>query len=328
MKQDEANIDLRAACDAGEKPASISRRGFVKRLVGASALSAGAGAMGVGSLVSFAPNEAQADEVGLLVGEQRRREALRLRMRRAISQYRRPLPPHVTNGDEERYPTLIGNFGKTLPHLSNGEVDPNAYAALVRAVTSGRAADYEAIPSVGKIKLVDPRAAHAFQLEGADSHRFAIAPAPAFASETLAGEMAELYWQALLRDVPFSQYGAAPLAQAAVRDLARFPQFRSGSAQSLFRAPTPGSQTGPYVSQFLWLDVPYGSTKIRQRYATPIAGQDRMTAFDEWLQIQLGHPAAIATAMHSTPRYIHNGRALAEWVRKRISAIKASSTRR
>jgi hypothetical protein len=51
-------------------------------------------------------------------------------------------------------------------------------------------------------KLVNPQAALAFQMDGADSHHLGIRIPPAFASAEAAGEIPEDYWLALTRDVP------------------------------------------------------------------------------------------------------------------------------
>jgi hypothetical protein len=59
-------------------------------------------------------------------------------------------------------------------------------------------------------KLTNPQSGLAFTLEGADSHHLAIAPAPAFGGAEQAADAVELYWQALARDVPFSDYAAKP----------------------------------------------------------------------------------------------------------------------
>jgi hypothetical protein len=44
---------------------------------------------------------------------------------------------------------------------------------------------------------------------------------PAFASQVMAAEMTELYWLALMRDVPFREYVTHALASVAVRGLTR-----------------------------------------------------------------------------------------------------------
>ncbi|MBV9085144.1 MAG: vanadium-dependent haloperoxidase, partial [Acidobacteriaceae bacterium] len=82
----------------------------------------------------------------------------------------------------------------------------------------------------------------------------------------------------------------------------------------VFRGPTPGDMDGPYVSQFLLRPIPYGSGKIDQRYRVPETGSDFMTTFGEWSQIQIGMPPWREGRYLSTPRYILNGRDLAEFV--------------
>ena len=46
---------------------------------------------------------------------QRREDAYRLRHAAALANKNVPLPTHRPNGDEERYPSHIGSFSKTLP---------------------------------------------------------------------------------------------------------------------------------------------------------------------------------------------------------------------
>ena len=219
---------------------------------------------------------------------------------------------HPTNGDEARYPTPIGNFSKGLPHNALGEVEPAAYQALVEAMAGQR--DCETIPLGGQLKLANPQATFAFDLAGMDAHNFTLPPAPAFASAELAAELVELYWQALTRDVPFADYGQALLTTTAIADLQRFPGYAQVDATTLFRGATPGDWAGPYLSQFLYLPVPYGALTMEQRYQVPAAGDDHLTVFDEWLAVQNGAPIAKTTILDATPRYLRNGRDLGEYV--------------
>ena len=91
--------------------------------------------------------------------------------------------------------------------------------------------------------------------------------------------MAELYWRALTRDVPFREYESYPLVAAAVTDLNAFSEpLTSGSGEkptpaTVFRGESRSDVIGPYLSQFLWLEVPYGIKTIEQRYAVPSRGQ-------------------------------------------------------
>jgi hypothetical protein len=55
----------------------------------------------------------------------------------------------------------------------------------------------------GAVKLVNPLAGQAFDLQGTDSHKLAIDPFPSVASQDLADQAVELYWMALCCDVNF-----------------------------------------------------------------------------------------------------------------------------
>ncbi len=253
-------------------------------------------------------------------GTWRRDLAYELRKKAAWNNNQLPNGPHPINGDETALDGYIGQFSKTLPHNSLGEVDRTAYAALIKAIKSGKNEDFEAIPG-GPTKLVSPQAAYAFGLEGADSWVTTMRPAPAFSSAEAAGEMAECYWHALLRDVPFAEYEGHSLAQSAATDLSRFSDFRgpksggSVTPGTLFRGPLPGDLSGPYISQFLYQNVPNGARLVEQVNATMPAGSDFMTSHDEWLRIQNGGLPPSA-ALSPSPRYMLNGRDLAEYVHR------------
>jgi len=82
---------------------------------------------------------------------------------------------------------------------------------------------------------------------------------------------------------------------------------------TLFRGNTPGDLVGPYISQFLWKEVPYGAQTISQKMRTVQPGVDYLTNYADWLATQNGI-ASFAYPFESTPRYIRNLRDLAEWV--------------
>jgi len=123
----------------------------------------------------------------------------------------------------------------------------------------------------------------------------------------MAAEMVEMYWLSLTRDIAFRDYSTSPLIKQAAQEL-------KTTSRALFRGPTPGDFDGPYISQFLARPVETVSTVFEQRYRTPAPANDFMTTFGEWLQIQSGVPPWRENAWNSTPRYIRNGRDLAEWV--------------
>jgi len=249
----------------------------------------------------------------------RRKEAYQLRISGARRMLQAPFEMPLSNGDEALYANKIGSFSKTLPHNGLGEVDLGAYQQLVHACETGIPEAFEQIPLGGTTKLKNPQAGLAFVMEGGDSHQFSMPATPTFASAEAAGELVELYWQALLRDVNFDQYGSDLLALQAAADLSALSDFRgpkSGGVvtpDTLFRGPWAGNLGGPYVSQFLYLPYRQGAMPISQAISTLASGVDYLTSYTDWLDSQNGGPAP-AKQVDPLPRYIRNGRDLAEWV--------------
>jgi membrane-associated phospholipid phosphatase len=298
---------------------SPERRLFLGRVSGTAAATMAASVVGLSPFSETKGTAVEAAEVGPRSPQQRRNRAYRIRHEAAINEKEIPLPAHPTNGDEELYTNKIGSYSKGLPHNSLGEVDLNAYSALVHAMATGNPADFEAIPLGGTVKLADPQAAFAYEMDGADSHHIGMIAPPPFSSEEQGGEMAEVYWHALARDVPFSQYGTEPLTIRATGDLSNFSIFSGVNASNLFRGNTPGDLTGPYLSQFLWKPIPFGATTITQQYQTTVDGDNHLATYDAWLNCQNGFAPATSNKFDPTPRYIRNGRDLAEYVHKDFS---------
>lgn len=223
-----------------------------------------------------------------------------------------------TNGDEGRFADYRASYSKALPHNELGEVDIGAYQAYLSALDSGRNRDFEAIPLGGSRKLISPQAAFKLEMVGLDSHRTFMRPAPAFDGLETSAEMGELYWKALCRDIPFTDYETNSLLQSAITDLNQFSQtvgpkeFDLVTASTVFRGETPGDLVGPYLSQFLWQDIPYGHSTITQSYLTPAAGDDHMIDTASWLGVQNG--VAAPALEKNDRRYINDARALGEYV--------------
>jgi hypothetical protein len=294
---------------AGELTWRTNRRNFLSYLGAAPALTAFAGAGLLSSQSAFA-------DAGPLDASQRRHRAFVIRRDAAIFQRDAPPIPSLSNGDEDMYANRIASFTKGLPHSDLGEVDLNAYNAYLQALNSGQPADFEAIPLGGAAKLSNPQAAYCYAMEGADAAALASPPAPAFSSAQAAGEMVEDYWQALTRDVPFSQYGTDPTIGQAVADLNKLSDYRGPKVNGqvtpdvIFRGPTPGDLAGPYLSQFLLKTVPMGAASMPQLYRTAVAGDDYWTSYADWLKGQRGG-ATGSNNFDSTPRYIRSNRDLA-----------------
>ncbi|HEV7786994.1 MAG TPA: vanadium-dependent haloperoxidase [Thermoanaerobaculia bacterium] len=228
---------------------------------------------------------------------------------------------HLTNGEEESLAGRIACYSKGLPHDHSGNVDSKAYDIYLGALRSGRPEDFERIPLGGFVKLANPQSAWAFELIGPDSSQVPCPPAPGFASAEQAGEVVELYWQALLRDVPFTEYGSHPLAAKAAAELSANAAFtgprREGKVtpDTLFRGSTEGDLAGPYISQFLWKPIPFLPIKIEQKIRTAVPAVDYMTDFDGWLAIQNGALSGV-NRFDEASRFIRNGRDLGEYVHR------------
>ena len=239
-----------------------------------------------------------------------------------------PIPPlfnRRNNGDEERYPNKIGSYSKGLPHQSNGEVVLSAYDAFLNAINTGTPNNFEQIPMGGDRKLTNPQSGLAFDLEGKDIFSFIQPPPPAFDSREEAAEIAENYWMALLRDVPFSEYETNDIANAATADLNLFGADYKGAKENgqvtprvLFRGLTPGDKAGPYMSQFFYHPCFFGANEVSQKTVTVLGansgGQDYMTDFDSWLAVQNGISPSGGDIYDPTPRYLRNGRDIGQWV--------------
>jgi membrane-associated phospholipid phosphatase len=270
----------------------------------------------------------------------------------------RPHPDHPTNGEEAAYTnpnppppppppapipstlTYIANYSKGLPHNNVGEVDPAAYRAMLRALTSANPADFEQIPMgtpPPRQKLVNPQSGLAFDLEGSDAFAYFIPPAPRIDGPENSAEMAELYWMALLRDVSFTDFGtgagtdaagpnsSADAADALTDDFTAFrgprdPTTGRVTPATLFRGFTPGDLLGPYVSQFLLKRIVFGTLRFNQRQRTaatnpaPGPGIDYLIDPAEWLAIQDGAQPAAQDQFDPTRRFIRNPRDLATYV--------------
>lgn len=273
--------------------------------------------LGLGATNSFA-------EIGPYTQQQRAIEAFQIRIDAAKARIQKDSPEQPDNGDEALYLTRINSYSKGLPHDALGVVTPSAYDALIKALSTGLNADFEAIPTgvPNGSKQRNPQASYAYFMEGQDPWSFSMPAAPAFSSPQQASESIEVLWHALTRDVHFSDYANNALTQQAATDLTRFSDFRGPKSGgqvtpgTLFRGITPGELNGPYLSQFLWRPVPFGAMTMTQRYTVPVPVTNHMIHYNEWLAIQNGAaPSGITLVVNdSTTRFLRNNRDLARYV--------------
>jgi hypothetical protein len=269
------------------------------------------------------------------------RRTYNLRVDRARANYQLGLPPHPNNGDHERYPNKIGIDTRGLPHNERGEVDPAAEETLRHALETQDPADFERVTLGGTRKLAGVLGTLAINTTGIASQQVTIPAAPALASAEKAAEGVESYWQSLLRDVPFSEYRSDTtneLVLAAAKEIdglagytgprnadghvtpevlfrgsARYvdPADPSGRAA---RTITPaGVLDGPYISQFILQDIPYGAQSISAKLRIQLPDNDFLANYDEWLANQDGKPVTRTIKFDPVQRYLAYGRDLAEY---------------
>jgi membrane-associated phospholipid phosphatase len=298
---------------------SASRREFLKRIPGAAAVTVASSAIPFGS-----STQAGGDQDNGSDGKDRVRDSYDIRVEAARDETKVPVPKQVPNGDEKRYSNYIGNYSKGLPHDSIGEVDLKAYSMFLSAVHQGTAAAFEQVPLGGagpdQVKLVNPLAGLAFDLEGTDSHQLMIPPIPSVASKELADQAVELYWQALCRDVNFTDYATDSRAIAAAAELSKLTKFKGPTnkgfvtAQTLFRGFTAGDVIGPYVSQLMLKPFNYGPYAMTGQISTYVPGIDYMTDQAHWLAVQRGNGPFDSNVLDSKTCHVRNGRDYAVYV--------------
>ncbi|MDV2581502.1 vanadium-dependent haloperoxidase [Alkalibacillus haloalkaliphilus] len=269
--------------------------------------------------------DSNCEELGPVRGSVRQEKAYQIKVQVAENHLYTSRSEPTCNSDEQKFANKIGNYTKGLPHNKYGEVNIPAYDALKKALNSGLARDFESIPLGSELKLTNPQAAYAYNLVGPDSHQLSIPAPPSVQTAWHASEMAELYWRALTRDIPFNDYSRNKLINEASKDLTKFSNFKGPKTslgvtpKTIFRGDAKSDLTGPLVSQLLLTDIPYGNNTLKQRYRTTTKGDDHLTDYKEWLIVQNGHKPNKRNEYDRRYRYIRSSRDLAVWVHRDFS---------
>ncbi|MGI8433117.1 MAG: phosphoesterase, partial [Chthoniobacterales bacterium] len=249
-----------------------------------------------------------------------------------------PIPPHTTNGDEQRYRDKSGSYSKGILQDGIGLVNLPAFRSFRKAINSGKFSDWENIITGGPRTQNGPLGGRAFTLEGTDDVQFGnapspknqvsqvvVPPAPAVASEAYGTELVEMYWASLCRDIPFADYATNPLTIAAAAELNsmlayRGPRNHSGhvTPQNLFRGTYAGDTVGPYGSQFQIIPTFFGAQALSQQLNSYLAGQDFMTNPTNFLAVQNGIDSGEVVAIDPVPRYVTSGRDLGTCTRQDV----------
>jgi hypothetical protein len=309
---------------------SSSRRRFLGGLGTAATATIAASVLGKAPAAVAQSNSSSGNSAGL---NARVVKSLALRIGAATTDSLVPVPPHTTNGDENRYADHSANYSKGLLQDDIGVVDPAAWASFKKALNSGKNSDFEAIIIGGTRTLNGPQGAYPFDMEGLDSVQFGNAPSPGdptglplvpafdqISSAAYGAQLIEMYWASLLRDVAFTDYVTNATASAAAAELTTLPNYRGPrdsvgnvTPDLLFRGNFPGETIGPYMSQLMITPTSFGQQPIDQLMNTYLPGIDYMTDTTTFLQVQNGVSTGLTNQVDPTRRYLHDGRGLSAW---------------
>ncbi|HEY1939566.1 MAG TPA: phosphoesterase [Candidatus Angelobacter sp.] len=311
------------------QPADRSRRSFLGRAGGLTAMAMAAGIVPLEPLLGGKETEADASVITYKEGDRSRDSFI---FRKQTAQAERINPGTAPdNGDSALYTDHSGTWSKTLQHDNLGIVNQSSFTSFVNALTSTKFADFQNIlvgnPGGTNVnaQLNGPQTSLAFDLEGLDSHATVIDPAPTTASAQTADEQVEHYWAAMLRDVNFTDYdGNATVAQA-VTELNNLTYIKSTAnneypfpvtAKNLFRGQIvagDGNVQGPYLSQFLLHPASFGALPLSMMFKVFAPNQNFMTSVAEYINVENGFPPSGSLVFDPTPRFLRNGRDLASY---------------
>lgn len=344
MKRPQSEVSAANVCpnqpatktDAGSEVGSRSRRSFLGKLGSVATATMAAGVLGTPAALAE-PNRTSGS---ITAGDTptpsgginpRVTKAFALRLAAATKDASVPVPPHTTNGDEQRYPDKSATYTKGLLQDDIGVVNPAAYQSFKKALKSGKNSDFEAIIIGGTRTQNGPQGSYAFDMEGLDSVQFGNAPndpggpslVPPFAqiaSADYGTQLIEMYWGSLMRDVAFTDYASNATAAAAAAELTSMPAYKgprdaSGSVTPdlLFRGGFPGDTVGPYMSQFMITPTSFGVQPLDQLMKTLLPGIEYMTDTTTFQQVQNGISTGLSLQYDPVHRYLHDGRGLSSY---------------
>lgn len=261
-----------------------------------------------------------------------------IRCKLAKLQYQKtPCLPNF-NTEEKKYKCHHYNaqFHKALTHNNvTGSLSHNIdYTNMVHAILHNEQILLAAIPlnPGAQMKLANPLASLSSVLIGAPTPVLHLVSPPTLCSMSGAADMVENYTMEYVRDVAFINYGVdANIALVLDSSHMNSPDVLANllykppgsfSVKTLFRGPSSDELVGPYISQLLLLNIPFGGMIVPQKYNSYVNKSIAIGRI-EWginntetiaMENALINTFPVANPLDKTITYINNGRALAEAV--------------
>jgi hypothetical protein len=238
-------------------------------------------------------------------------------MRIASAQFEQSQAASTTwakNGDEVT--PFLAMFSKTLNHDAAGRVIPSEYQTLRDGIEERDITKISSAPHPGTLKLVQPLAAFILNFVGPSPSAVSLPAAPSMSTAEAAGEMVEVYCQALARDIPFPDFpgnGTITTMIGYMNALSDFKGHTPVTAANIFRGLGSGDLSGPYASQFFFLDASLWPNTVpaMATFPTRSATNDRMITSVAYLSVENGTVTEGPPTLAGGATYLSTGRDLA-----------------
>lgn len=235
-----------------------------------------------------------------------------------IKLFGKPILPNtdLTGKKDSKY----NFFTKGLKHNANGDLtNENDYLKMMKYIILNDKKKFSKIGMLGK--MVDPFSSNSAVINGVMQGVLKIIPPPHINSVQSSNEMIELYAQSVCRDTPFINYETDETIKIAKLVLEK-------DTNNIFRTVFPDTHVGPYVSQFLLLNIDFDTYKIVQKYTMYLPKKEciKLGIRNEWgvtleeavniQNIQLNKNPPGYPDKFLIEKYINDGRSLARAVHK------------
>ena len=188
------------------------------------------------------------------------------------------------NEDIFKIPHFRAVFSKTLPHDSLGNVNEEVMYNLIADLIFKTSSSLRGVIVPNPLKIVSASDIHDTTVFLPDF--FPFPPPPTISSDTVAYEMIELYAMSLMRDVPFNSYASYPGVDIIINELnAVRGDLPEVTIDNLFKG---NNLPGPYVSQFLYRQVAFGTYALNPFFKSYLPGKDYVLTYPAMISLQNG----------------------------------------